>query len=610
MYIYMNKYIFHKLYKNKIKSEKYESPFIQMEQIDININPKEKFRIICNNNIQYIRNIILPEIKKQSKYEAVLIEYRCFPHLEFLIRNTIIKLGNEWSHTIVCGNLNYNFIKNMCLSISTNINIIKTDYDNLNQSTYSILLSTIDFWNLFESEKILLYQEDSCIFNSNINEFLKWDYVGAPWPKKQNDTINSVGNGGLSLRTRQIMIDVINFISINNIQINSSTVNYMNISKMTICPEDVYFSKTIQEYKLGLVADWNTAFNFSSESIYNSNSFGGHNFWLSDKLWDQRIYNQSIITFKLYNYKKTDHRGGWNTIINSLYTNNILNNYSDALFVDIVERFFLWVGGKVILRKWSGVIHCTPITPPYLDIMNISFLFKNKNFIKSLDNCYCLFTLSKYVTNFLKKEFLKINKNIKVFTLKHPIETNNIILFELEKYFKNSNKKLVQIGQQLRKVTSIYLLPDIKHEKIWLTGTKSIKDCELLLKNESAYLTVNIPKSKKESIKMYYTNTVEEYDNILSQNIVFVDLFDAAANNTVLECIVRNTPIIIRRVEGVVEYLGEDYPLYFTKLNQVNDLLKPENIIKAHEYLKNMDKSDIDINYFIKNMINHLMTCK
>ena len=107
---------------------------------------------------------------------------------------------------------------------------------------------------------------------------------------------------------------------------------------------------------------------------------------------------------------------------------------------------------------------------------------------------------------------------------------------------------------------------------------------------------------------MYYTNTYEEYDDILSQNIVFVDLFDAAANNTVLECIIRNTPIIIRKIEGVVEYLGENYPLYFTKLDQVNNLLKSDNIIKAHEYLKNMNKSDISINYFIKSLINNLMS--
>ena len=487
------------------------------------INSKENFRVICNDYIKYIKNISLPIINKNCKYEAILIDYNCFPHIEFIIRNNIIKLGNQWSHTIICGNLNYDFIVKLCSTISNNIKIIKTNYNNINQITYKNLIASNSFLKLFNAQKILLYQEDSCLFKFQLQK------------SRINNNINT--------------------------------------------------------------------FNLSNKTIYNSNSF-----WLYNNIWKNLLLTQTILTFKLYKYSFNEHRGGWGTIINNLSKNKIINNTSSNLFLDIIEKYFLWEKNKVIKKKWSGIIHCTPITPPYLKSVNISFLFTNKIFIESLDTCYCIFTLSKYITKFLEKEFIKINKNIKVFTLKHPIETTGIIYFELEKYFTNSNKKLVQIGQQLRKVTSIYLLPNIEHEKLWLTGTKNFKKCEKLLNNESIYLSVNISKLEMDSIKMYYTNTIEEYDNILSQNIVFVDLFDAAANNTVLECIVRNTPIIIRKIEGVVEYLGENYPLYFTKLDQVNDLLKSEKIIKAHEYLKKMDKTDISIDYFIKSLINNLMS--
>ena len=51
------------------------------------------------------------ELAKLGK-ETVLIEFRPLPNLEFLIRNTIIKL-KDWNHTVVCGNINYNFIKNI-----------------------------------------------------------------------------------------------------------------------------------------------------------------------------------------------------------------------------------------------------------------------------------------------------------------------------------------------------------------------------------------------------------------------------------------------------------------------------------------------------------------
>jgi hypothetical protein len=258
------------------------------ESVDT-MNPKERFRVICEENIPYIRNIDLPSITQNNKYEAVLIEYRCFPHLEFLIRNAIIKLGDKWTHTVVCGNLNHDFMVSMCANISPEIKIIKSEYDNLNQSTYSLYLATKEFWELFSGEKILLYQEDSCIFKNNIDDFLQWDYIGAPWNKTHKDTPNCVGNGGFSLRTRQCMIDVIDKVSIQNTNMNSSTIKYIKNTGMTVCPEDVYFSKNMQDYEIGKVADWNSAFAFSSETVYNGDSFGGHNFWLSDEKWKLRI---------------------------------------------------------------------------------------------------------------------------------------------------------------------------------------------------------------------------------------------------------------------------------------------------------------------------------
>ena len=97
---------------------------------------------------------------------------------------------------------------------------------------------------------------------------------------------------------------------------------------------------------------------------------------------------------------------------------------------------------------------------------------------------------------------------------------------------------------------------------------------------------------------------IEEYDDILSKNIVFVDLFDASANNTVLECIIRNTPIIINRLPAVVEYLGAEYPLYFNNLEQVNNLLNQDNLIRATEYLKNLDKRELNIEYFTKKIFS------
>ena len=254
--------------------------------------PKEYFRYFCYSHLEFIRTFGLPKIELNNEYESVLIEYRCFPHLEFTIRNMILKLGNKWSFTVVCGNLNYNFIMEMCKKISPNIKIIKTKNNDLNQSQYSKMLASLKFWNMLTGEKILIYQEDSCIFKSNINDFIEWDYIGAPWFKTRNDNELQVGNGGFSLRTKKIMKEIIIKQNITTTIFNTDTLNYMKLSNQYIGPEDVYFTINMIKYGIGNIADWDTASKFSSEWINNQDSLGGHCFWYGDKNWKETLFNR------------------------------------------------------------------------------------------------------------------------------------------------------------------------------------------------------------------------------------------------------------------------------------------------------------------------------
>jgi len=569
---------------------------------------KIHFRLFCFSKINYIRNLPITDFCETSIYESVLIEFRCLPHLEFLIRNTIIKLGEKWSYTVICGNLNYNYMLDMCQNISTKIKIIKTNYDNLLPSEYSLFLSSLDFWNLLNGEKILIYQEDSIIFKTNIEDFTKWDYIGAPWSIEQNDNNAGVGNGGISLRTKTCMIDIINRISIHDTIYNSDTIKYVTLTNSSVPPEDVYFSKNMEDLNIGMLADRENAIAFSTETIVNKNSFCGHTFWINDTNWTDRIYENNAIQFKTTcDITEIEHRGGWKSVLNNLITKDFYNNDSNFYFFDIIEKNFLWDTNYKCNNKWSGIIHCTPYTPGYLNIVNIQYLFKNDNFIESLQYCVCLFTLSNYITDYLQSALKLRGINIPIFTLKHPVDQENIILFDYKKYIKNHKKKLLQIGQQLRKVSSIYLLNAPKFEKIWLTGTKNFKHCADLFEKEIKYLNKDDKALiNQSSVLIHYTETYKEYDYLLSKNIVFVDLFDAAANNTVLECIVRNTPIIINRISPIFEYLGENYPLYFNKLTDVPELLTDDKILEAHIYLTKLDKSELSIDYFTNKLLTML----
>ena len=239
----------------------------------------EEFINICNENMNIIRKVKIENMIENNNstcpYESVFIEFRIMPHAEFIIRNTILKLGSQWCHTIVCGNKNYESMKEICDNISPNIKIIKLDYDNLDTDQYNRLLLSIFFWKLLNGDKILIYQSDSIIFKNNIDDFTKFDYIGAPW--KVINGMTYIGNGGFSLRNRMIIMKILNDPRIYNEQ------RYINT------PEDVFFSNAFLMLN-SFVSDYNTASQFSTENIVNYDSFGGHQFWNYDKNWKNRMY--------------------------------------------------------------------------------------------------------------------------------------------------------------------------------------------------------------------------------------------------------------------------------------------------------------------------------
>ena len=83
-----------------------------------------------------------------------------------------------------------------------------------------------DLHKYFETSHCLIVQSDSFVVNANLwkEEFLKFDYIGAPWSNKIqiNPNLvlhlekNTVGNGGFSLRSRKLVktIAKINFDSL------------------------------------------------------------------------------------------------------------------------------------------------------------------------------------------------------------------------------------------------------------------------------------------------------------------------------------------------------------------------------------------------------------
>jgi hypothetical protein len=443
------------------------------------------FRLLCFKLNHFIKYINLPKFKKDSLFEAVLIEFRDFPHIEFLVRNTILKLGSEWSHTIVCGNLNYELVTNICNTISKNIKIIRINVDNMTQTEYSKFLTTTDFWNLIKGEKILIYQEDSIIFKNNINDFLDYDFVGAPFLKDSDDTPNSVGNGGLSLRSKSKMIEVISRFSPTEYVYNSSTIEYMNNVNLQFPPEDVYFSKCMQENYIGIVANWDIAHYFSSESVFNENSFGAHKFWTSNNNW--KTYMKKNFNFKQYKPKSNINKYlAYNNIPLSFNLNNKKNNAFD---IDLY--FFCKVNNIEYIDDNNAIEYLNKIA---LDgfiyhprqLMNI---FPQISFYTFLNNIYVVDKNNiKTVQEFVHKYLYNSNFNILC----------NLLI----------NKKYSCLNDNY----DILLLVFIGDEKIGIDLIEKIIQYRQIQNNINVAFCFNSDKIiKNETIKNMITNNFDFY---------------------------------------------------------------------------------------------------
>lgn len=107
-----------------------------------------------------------------------------------------------------------------------------------------------DLTKYFDTEYVMVAQWDGFIWNPDLweDEFLKYDYIGAPWPidllKEGVPQHFTVGNGGFSIRSKRLQ----DFISYNrqiswhpaeDVMICQLNRAYLEASGFTFAPEDV-----------------------------------------------------------------------------------------------------------------------------------------------------------------------------------------------------------------------------------------------------------------------------------------------------------------------------------------------------------------------------------
>jgi hypothetical protein len=220
----------------------------------------EQYNLLCEFLTKFTEKTkdYHPQVKKDAVYNSIIIESRIIINFEQILKNHIYFLNKnnkdvKWGLQIFHSEENEIYVKNIVKDWE-NVVLNRIEIEDITKEIYSELLKSIKFWELVKGEIILSFQTDSLLLRSNIEEFLDYDFIGAPWSKPKEGKF--VGNGGLSIRNKSKTIEYLK--------------KYENEEGVW---EDIFFVKHLEDYQL---PDILTAMKFSVEDIFYPYPIGLH----------------------------------------------------------------------------------------------------------------------------------------------------------------------------------------------------------------------------------------------------------------------------------------------------------------------------------------------
>jgi hypothetical protein len=271
------------------------------------------------------------------------------------------------------------------------------------------------------------------------------------------------------------MLDVIKTIKLEDTKVCSSTLKYMRLVGLQDCPEDVYFCKNMQVFNIGKVANWDIASEFSTETVYNPNSLGGHCFWLKDINWKQRVIN--VIDENTYIQNKCN--SNINLFINS-YIRNLLGSISNLIDIDFefMRESYLHLN-KMTENELIEYIKCHNFNNHIFHFKQLLNLFqnnieylkniKNHKLIKYENKLYKLSHFIDIINNYTYEDFKKLTIKLRY---KSEFISNELLIL----VFIGNEEKGIQLLDKINSYSKIqsfsiafcinYKLIDIFKEKI------------------------------------------------------------------------------------------------------------------------------------------------
>jgi hypothetical protein len=175
-----------------------------------------------------------------------------------------------------------------------------------------------------------------------------------------------------------------------------------------------------------------------------------------------------------------------------------------------------------------------------------------------------------------------------------------------EKYLNSVTRRIIQPGQDYRCINAIFMLPQSNFEKI-LLATCNFEELNSMLALERTNLGNEFRQPMTTTATLTF-GTIHTIENWYDDSIFFLHLFDSSIDWIVLKCIADHVPLLINRLPSVLEYLGNDYPLFYNNYEEaIEKASNIELVILTHEYLQKRSKeSFFSLTFFMNNLSQKL----
>jgi len=282
----MSKYIFQrKRYEYSNQNDDKKEP-IYFNPSRLSPDLIKKYTLTCFNN--------------DAINVALLVESRIFYNTEFILRQFSRYLPVDFTMYIYVTENVYNNYFEIIQRLNNNINLrlLSNEFKLSSNVDYNNLMLNINFWNLFiEFERVLIFQSTSMIFHSGIEQFYKYDFIGAPFSPEYKISTN-IGNGGMSLRNIKAIIYCLK--NKNKVRILRYKTYLENIKKYNNNhAEYIFYVYAMNQFKYN-VANIETASLFAiKDFMYNNECmFSGKLYKFNEELYTKLLLKSIELTFE------------------------------------------------------------------------------------------------------------------------------------------------------------------------------------------------------------------------------------------------------------------------------------------------------------------------